>query len=270
MEKLATEVNRHGGIHFDKVLQLKQACQAILYQNNWVTGQDKEEQEYIDDIIDIIQQGHDIYGINIPQHCSMTDIVQGKDKILVTTWNHKTKEKMHSTVRHANNEHYAVRSNTTHMTEGCLKCGNPVHYTSEHHSNFKRAMNVNPRTIYTSNNGLGKLEQTRCAKRSFRIHPNQTKDTSSYAARTRNKHPLSRISTHRKKGSSQPTAAASSSRRTTSDMEISSNEENKKPLPTPPHLATEQTYILGALPTCRSARINIHCYRGCGQNKRRL
>jgi hypothetical protein len=74
LECQACQVNMHGGIHFEKVMELKHTCQALLYQNIWIND-DEDDHHYLLDIMPLIQNKVDVYNIYNPQQCSMTTII---------------------------------------------------------------------------------------------------------------------------------------------------------------------------------------------------
>lgn len=136
LKKLAKEVNRHEGIHFDKVKELECTCQAILYQNDWI-AKDEDEQIYLNDISSLIEQQQDIYGIDKPRVRSMKMIIKKEDQIFVSYNDPVTKEEKDQVIRRCNNRFYDERSNTTNLTKGCFKCMKDDHFTSDHHSYFR-------------------------------------------------------------------------------------------------------------------------------------
>jgi hypothetical protein len=44
LERLATQINMHRGVHFEKIMELKRTCQALLYQNDWINDDEDDRQ----------------------------------------------------------------------------------------------------------------------------------------------------------------------------------------------------------------------------------
>jgi hypothetical protein len=187
LEQLACQVNMHGGIYFDKVNELKRTCQALLYQNDWIND-NEDDRHYLQDVMPLIQNEVDIYNINDLQRRSMTTIINKRDSIIGCYQHVITKKQQTQVIPHANNEWYQRKSDVTNLDKGCLRCERNGHFTSDHHSYFKRAINISPTTIYDSQERRDSvaLKQTGRAKQSFKPKTKKPVSTT-YAAATRKK-----------------------------------------------------------------------------------
>jgi hypothetical protein len=187
LERLACQVNMHGEIYFDNVMELKRTCQALLYQNNWIND-DKDDHHYLQDVMPLIKNKVEIYNIDDPQRCSMTTIINKHDSIVGSYQHVITKKQQTQVICRTNNEWYQRKSDVTNLDKGCLRCECDDHFTSDHHMYFKRAVNISPTTIYDSQErcDLVALKQMGHTKRSFK--PKTKKNISTtYAAATRKK-----------------------------------------------------------------------------------
>jgi hypothetical protein len=168
-------------------MELKCTCQALVYQNNWIND-DEDDRHYLQDVMPLIQNKVDIYNIHDPQRRSMTTIINKRDSIVGSYQHVITKKQQTQVIRHTNNEWYQRKLDVTNLDKGCLRCEHDDHFTSDHHTYFKRAVNISPTTIYDSQErrDLVALKQTGRAKRSFK--PKTKKNVSTtYIAATRKK-----------------------------------------------------------------------------------
>jgi hypothetical protein len=165
----------HGGIYFNKVMELKRTCQALLYQNDWIND-DEDDRHYLQDVMPLIQNKVNIY--------SMTTIINKCDSIVGNYQHIITKKQQTQVIRRTNNEWYQRKSDVTNLDRGCLRCKHDDHFTSDHHTYFKRAVNISPTTIYDSQErrDLVALKQMGRVKHSFKPKLKKRIDTTSYAA----------------------------------------------------------------------------------------
>jgi hypothetical protein len=291
LERLAAQINMHGGVHFEKIVELKRTCQALLYQNDWIND-DEDDRRYMLDIMPLIQNKVDIYNIDNPQRRSMTTIVNKRDSIAANYYHLISKKPQTQVIRHANNEWYQCKTDVTNLDKGCLKCERDDHFTSDHHSYFKRAMNINPTTVYSSQDRLDlvALKQTGRAKRSFKPKLKKKADTTSYAAAATRKKKTARMTAYR--GAMRP----STSRMTQEDhndamdaavenmnarnMTIDINQETSVPVleyPPPARHAgrghnrpsAAQRYSLGGIPTHTTPRRSPRNHDDENNNKKK-
>jgi hypothetical protein len=176
LKTLEAEVAQDENIHFDKVIQLKHTCEALLYQNDWFT-RDKAEQTYLNDISYLIEQQQDIYGIDKPEVRNLKTIIRNEDQLLYTYKDPISKTEKLYTIRRCNNQFYNEQSNTTNLTKGCFKCMKSDHYTSDHNSNTRRIIRTEPISIFTKEKKTDEIIQRGRSQRSFKIFPIPGSDT---------------------------------------------------------------------------------------------
>jgi hypothetical protein len=229
----------HGGIYFNKVMELKCTCQALLYQNDWINN-DEDDHHYLQDVMPLIQNEVDIYNIDNLQRRSMTTIINKRDSIVGNYQQVISKKQQTQVICRANNKWYQRKSDVTNLDKGCLRCERDDHFTSDHHTYFKRAVNISPTTIYDSQEpcDLVALKQTGRAKCSFKPKTKKPVSTT-YTAATRKKRtarmtpyqgPMQASTSRMTEEDHDDTMDAAAENMNTRDMTIDINQETTVPV----------------------------------------
>ena len=103
VNQLNMEISQQGEINFDAVRKMKKTCKVLMDWNDW-TSHSIENGEYTSDILGLIQDGRDIFGIDIPIARSEAAIRNGDHR---RTIQHKGAT---YTIRHCNNLHATLGS----------------------------------------------------------------------------------------------------------------------------------------------------------------
>ena len=120
-------ISTNGGIHFDRVMELKQFCQTLLYMNDWSPCAE-EEIGYTHNMNRLIEAGMTIFRVDKPRSEGLIRNKMEEDEVSVkyqdityrTTWR--------------NRDGYSSKLNE--MSRHCLHCGSSLHCTFEHEPSY--------------------------------------------------------------------------------------------------------------------------------------
>src|SRR6202167_3654531 len=120
----ANLIGVNGTLDFKKAMEVRAACDHLLYVNDW-TRTCHENEIYIDDILALVERGQEIYGIDAPVDRSERTIKDGNNKRQID------QDGSTHTIHFCNNLHVNAEMYNPNRTI-CLYCGGAKHYTSDH------------------------------------------------------------------------------------------------------------------------------------------
>jgi hypothetical protein len=244
IEEKANQIGIEGTIDFKKAMEVRAACDHLLYVNDW-TRTCHEQEIYVDDVLALVERGKEIYGIDPPVDRSERTIKDGNTKRQLEI------DGSTHTIRFCNNLHVNAETYNPSRTI-CLYCGGARHYTSDHFgyqirgeapkrgevrfdmytAGYRRFDNiVQSRAKHSFNHFVKPIDEP--ARKAYNKVVNQIDDTTNYPSLTREKttnkgkKPLSYISPLR-----QHQPIASSSRQQIADLMADEDEDEYIPIST--------------------------------------
>ena len=210
IEEKANQIGIEGTIDFKKAMEVRAACDHLLYVNDW-TRTCHEQEIYVDDVLALVERGKEIYGIDPPIDRSERTIKDGNNKRQLEL------DGSTHTIRFCNNLHVNAETYNPSRTI-CLYCGGARHYTSDHFgyqikgeapkrgevrfdmytAGYRRFDNIiQSRKKHSFNHFVKPIDEP--ARKAYNKVVNQIDDTTNYPSLThakttnKGKKPLSRI-----------------------------------------------------------------------------